>query len=179
MSGTQQTDGGAKFREMYRVGDKSVTGICYGIEGENLEASRNYGTICYAGEGSIGSQKATWIEFNAAYSVSYANGFSAIREVRLENATFPIFTEEQRNHLLYGILGEEFKSLKEMMTEIGKLATEILKDHSPDCAAEVIDYHCPHIVMWNLMGWYGGAAVKTGALEPAAEGEYPGVFGFK
>ena len=179
MSGTQQTDGGAKFRPMYRIGDKDVTGICYGIEDKNLEASRYYGTISYAGLGTIGERKATWIEFNAAYSVSYADGFARSGDERLKGAKFPIFTEEQRNHLLYGILGEEFNALKEMMTEIGKLATETLKEHSPDCAAEVIDYHCPHIVMWNLMGWYGGAAVKTGALEPAGEDEYPGVFGFK
>lgn len=178
MRGTQQTDGGAKFRPMYQVGHKEVTGICYGIEGENLETNRYYGTICYAGEGSVGGQKATWIEFNAAYSVKYADGFNRGREVRLEDVKFPSFTLEQRDHLLYGILGEEFGALKEMMTEIGKLATEMLKDHSPDCAAEVIDYHCPHIVMWNLMGWYGGAAIKTGALEPAGEDEYPGYFGF-
>ena len=182
MSGTQQTDGGAKFRTIYNVGDKEVTGICYGIEDKNLEASRDYGTIAYAGLGMIGDHKATWIEFNAAYSVKYADGFSRDRrdrEVRLEDVKFPSFTLEQRDHLLYGILGEEFGALKEMMTEVGKLATETLKDHSPDCAAEVIDYHCPHIVMWNLMGWYGGAAVKTGALKPAEENEFPGFFGFK
>ena len=179
MSGIQQTDGGAKFRTVYRVGDKEVTGICYGLEGKNPEADIMSGTISYAGLGTIGGQNATWIEFNAAYSAAYANGFTRIREERLEKAKFPIFTEEQRNRLLYGILGEEFGALKETMTEIGRIATEKLKEHSPDCAAEVIDYHCPHIVMWNLMGWYGGAAVRTGALEPAPDGEYPGIFEFK
>ena len=180
MSGTQQTDGGAKFRPMYRVGGKDVTGICYGIEDKNLESSRDYGTMSYAGLGTIADNEATWILFWAAYDRErFVNGFDFGREEPNIKGNYPIFTEEQRNQLLYGILGEEFNALKEMMTEIGKLATEMLKDRSPDCAAEVIDYHCPHIVMWNLMGWYGGAAVKTGALEPAGEDEYPGFLGFK
>ena len=179
MSGTQQTDGGAKFRTIYNVGDKEATGICYGIEGKNNEINGDYDTPSYAGEGSIAGQKATWIVFNAAYAGRNNKSFNLTRDEPVIKGKLPSFTLEQRDHLLYGILGEEFGALKEMMTEVGKLATETLKDHSPDCAAEVIDYHCPHIVLWNLMGWYGGAAVKTGALKPAEENEFPGFFGFK
>ena len=91
---------------------------------------------------------------------------------------FPVFEKEELDKVLE-ILGDEFETMKLLMSDIAQLTIDTLKEHSPECAYELIDAYCPHITIWNLCGWFGAAAENTGALERPAEDELAGIIGYK
>lgn len=76
------------------------------------------------------------------------------------------------------VLDDELESMKKLMADIAQLSIDTLKEHSPECAYELIDAYCPHITIWNLCGWFGAAAENTGALERPAEDEFAGIIGY-
>ena len=90
---------------------------------------------------------------------------------------FPVFEKEELNKVLE-ILDSEFESMKLLMSDIAQLTIDTLKEHSPECAYELIDAYCPHITLWDLCGWFGAAAENTGALERPAEDELAGIIGY-
>ena len=91
---------------------------------------------------------------------------------------FPVFEKEELDKVLE-ILGDEFESMKQLMTDIAQLSVDTLKEHSPECAYELIDAYCPHITIWNLCGWFVAAAENTGAQDRPAEDELAGIIGYK
>ena len=90
---------------------------------------------------------------------------------------FPVFEKEELDKV-QEILGSEFESMRLLMSDIAQLTIDTLKEHSPECAYELIDACCPHITIWNLCGWFGAAAENTGALERPAEDELAGIVGY-
>ena len=168
----QITDGGAKFRTLF--GD--TTGVCYAF---NFQFG-DYGDYAYnslaADTDNDGNHK-TCILFNACYEKINYETWKAFDAIRDDTGLYPRFTEDELNRFRE-IVADEFEALRLLMIDIGKLTTETLKEHSPDIAGALIDYHCPHITLWNIVGWFGHAAVSTGSLTAADEGEYPCFFGY-
>ena len=91
---------------------------------------------------------------------------------------FPVFEKEELNKVL-DILSDELESMRLLVSDIAQLTIETLKEHSPECAYELIDAYCPHITIWEICGWFGAAAENTGALERPAEDELAGIIGYK
>ena len=163
----QISDGGAKFRTLY--GD--TTGVCYAL-GYDLNDYSQYTTNAFAGENDDGNGRKTFIFFSA---IPFKR--DVFEKMAKDNSIYPRFKEDELARLIE-LLADEFNALRQLMLDVGKLTTETLKEHSPDIAEELIDYHCPHITLWNIVGWFGAAAVDTGALEVPNEGEYAGILGY-
>lgn len=161
----QQTDGGARFRPLY----KKTTGVVYATENY---VSGECGINGLAGEHSYPSRpNTTYIKFSClGDSASYNPDELAVSEI-------PLFKRSALGKI-QKIISEEFEALKQIFIEVGRLQKENLYDFTPECSKELIEYYCPHITMWNLPGWFGFAAKESGALELPHEGEHVGIVGY-
>lgn len=91
---------------------------------------------------------------------------------------FPVFSKDEEDKVL-AVLSNELESTMKLLADIAELSVDTLKEHSPETAYELIDACCPHIAIWDLVGWLGATAENTGALERPAEDEYAGIVGYK
>ena len=167
-------DKGGNYSHLY----DDTSGVCYafGYDFEdikypfqNFSGTFNYNNI------HCGSK----INFDGHRPHEMGPGCGSLSDDKTYNGDyFPDFEKEELDKVLE-ILGSEFESMRLLMSDIAQLSVDTLKEHSPECAYELIDAYCPHITIWNLCGWFGAAAENTGALERPAEDELAGIVGYK
>lgn len=163
----QQTDGGAKFRPLY----KDTTGVVYALEDMSF-LHGECGYYGYAGENSQDSRpNTTFIMFAClGENVNYNPDELPVNEI-------PLFKRSALGKI-QEIVSDEFEALKQIFIEAGKLQKENLYDFTPESSKELIDYYCPHITLWTLSGWFGYAAKESGVLDMPGEGEHVGIVGY-
>ena len=162
-----ETDGGAKYRPLYR----GTTGIVYALE-DMGDVQGEYGYNGYAGESALVSRPVvTFIQFTClGESTNYYVDRLPVEEI-------PLFKRSALGKI-QKIISDEFEALKQIFIEVGKLQKETLYDYTPESSKELIDYYCPHITLWTLSGWFGYAAKESGALELPQDGEHVGIVGY-
>ena len=156
----------------------NTSGVCYAC-------SYDYEDIKYPYQSFSGTfnfndhRRGSKINFNGHRPHEDSSGFGILNnDETFSGDYFPVFEKEELNKVLE-ILDSEFEGMKLLMSDIAQLTIDTLKEHSPECAYELIDAYCPHITIWNLCGWFGAAAENTGALERPAEDELAGIIGYK
>ena len=156
----------------------NTSGVCYAC-------SYDYEDIKYPYQSFSGTfnfndhRRGSKINFNGHRQHEDSSGFGILNnDETFSGDYFPVFEKEELNKVLE-ILDSEFEGMKLLMSDIAQLTIDTLKEHSPECAYELIDAYCPHITIWNLCGWFGAAAENTGALERPAEDELTGIIGYK
>ena len=172
--------------EAFRAVDKAcnnhlydeTSGVCYacGYDDEDIKYPyQNFSGLFHFNDHCCGSK----INFNGHRRHEDGSGFEILsNDETYSGDYFPVFEKEELNKVLE-ILDSEFESMKLLMSDIAQLTIDTLKEHSPECAFELIDAYCPRITIWNLCGWFGAAAENTGALERPAEDELAGIIGYK
>ena len=155
-----------------------TSGVCYacGYDDEHIKYPfQSFSGTFHYNNHCNGSK----INFNGHRRHEDGPGFKILSNDETYNGDyFPVFEKEELNKVLE-ILDSEFESMKLLMSDIAQLTIDTLKEHSPECAFELIDAYCPCITIWNLCGWFGAAAENTGALERPAEDELAGIIGYK
>ena len=170
MEAVKRADRGAKFKPLYG----NTTGVCYayGFEWKDMK----YPFISYSGTYNYDGQRGTKINF--AGHRDHNNDRALSLAETYNGDYFPVIEKAELAKVLE-TLSDEFAELFDLMNEVAQLTIDILKEHSPECAYELIDAYCPHLTLWNLFGWFGAAAESTGALERPAKDEFAGIIGYK
>ena len=166
-------DNGGNYKPLYG----KTSGVCYAHAYEHDDIKYPFQSFSgnYNYNGHIGSK----INFNGHRWHEGCTGFGDLGDDETYNGDFfPTFEKEELIKVIE-ILKDEFESMESLMAEIAQLSIDTLKEHSPECAHELIDAYCPHITIWNLCGWFGAAAESTGALERPAKDEFAGIIGYK
>ncbi len=162
-------DNGGNFKPLY----DNTSGVCYahGYDWEDMK----YSFQSFSGEfGRTRRHSGSNINFNGHRP--HEDGTLSNDET-YSGEFFPVFNKDEFSKVGL-VLDDEVESMKKMMADIAQLSIDTLKEHSPECAYELIDAYCPHITIWNLCGWFGAAAENTGALERPAEDEFAGIIGY-
>lgn len=164
----QQTDGGAKFRPLY----DDTTGVVFAFDHTpGQKPMYSHRCICGRTDETADGKSATLIEFGCLLH----EGSPWLYTIPVTE--YPRFTNAALERLM-SIVSPEFEDLKQIFREVGALQVETLYDFTPDCSKELIEYYCPHITLWNMVGWFGWAALESGALEKPANDENVGIIGY-
>lgn len=167
----QKTDGGAKPKELYSDPVNGVTtGIAYAVDRTD-GAPKKYSYRSIAGYCEVNGIKNTHIDFSCNYPKTNVD-ISVISV-----ADYPRFKNDELDRFME-IVSPEFEELQQIFRDVAKVQVETLYDFTPDCAKELIEYYCPHLTLWNMVGWFGWAALESGALESPADGERVGIVGY-
>lgn len=154
-----------------------TTGICYALGYTYDDVKYTYnnfsGRFSYGGR-CVGSK----INFGGHRLHGMGTGDSFFADEDNYNGDyFPILSKEDEEKVC-SVLKDELEGVIKLMDDVAKLSVATIKEHSPEAAYELIDDCCPHIAIWDLVGWFGAAAENTGALERPAEDEYAGIVGY-
>ena len=173
-------DKGGNYKHLY----DNTSGVCYacGYDDKNIKYPyQSFSGIFSFSEHRCGSK----INFNGHRRHENGSGSDSgfgfgnlNNDETFSGDYFPVFEKEEFNKVLE-ILGSEFEGMRLLMSDIAQLTIDTLKEHSPECAYELIDAYCPHITIWDTCGWFGATAENTGALERPAEDELAGIIGYK
>lgn len=154
-----------------------TTGICYahGYNTDDIKYQYNsFSGRFNHGEHCSGSK----ISFGGHRLHDAEPGCSLLDDEKNYNGDyFPVFSGEDEEKVC-SVLSDELEGMKKLMADVAELSVYTIKEHSPETAYELIDDCCPHIAIWDLVGWFGAAAENTGALERPAEDELAGIVGY-
>ena len=175
---------------------REETGTIYGINYD--KAKDPYG--CHGFAGSSG-----WENFNMHCSfinfdvLDYDNSNFGKNNVKIKNiisesvnnretAEFPIFNckgirdKEPRPDNDYAktmeLLQPAINKMGEMFGEIADESCKIMSSHAPKFMAENIKPIVYNVLPFSIMGWYGAAAVNSGALEKPGSDDIVSVCGY-
>lgn len=167
----QTVDNGGNFKPIH--GD--TLGVCYahGYDWEDVKYPYQSFSGDFYPNSRYGGKK---INFNGHRLHEDGSGVLNNDET-YSGEFFPVFNKREFSKVIF-VLDDELESMKKLMADIAQLSIDTLKEHSPECAYELIDAYCPQITIWNLCGWFGAAAENTGALERPAEDEFAGIIGY-
>ena len=166
-------DKGGNFSHLY----DTTSGVCYafGYDFEDIK----YPYQGFSGTFNANDHRGSRINFGGHRVHCFGAVCGGLGSDETYNGDcIPVFEKEELDKV-QEILGSEFESMRLLMSDIAQLTIDTLKEHSPECAYELIDAYCPHITIWNLCGWFGAAAENTGALERPGEDELAGIVGYK
>lgn len=163
-------DKGVNYRRLY----DNTFGVCYaqGYNGCDIKYPYQSASATFQFDGQC---TGSMIIFNGHRHPEDRSGCSILSNVETYSGNyFPVFEKEELDKILE-ILSDEFKNMKLLVSDVAKLTIDTLKEHSPECAYELIDAYCPHITIWDICGWFGATAENTGALERPAADELAGI----
>lgn len=168
-----KTGGNVEYKPLY--GD--TTGICYAL-GYTMDdikyPYRNFSGLFEYSEHCKGSK----INFEG-HRLHEMGPYGFLNDEKSYGGDyFPVFSKDEEDKVL-AVLSNELESTMKLMADVAELSVYTLKEHSPETAYGLIDDCCPHIAIWDLVGWFGATAENTGALQKPAEDEYAGIVGYK
>ena len=120
------------------------------------------------------------------YSIS-KNDFKIINDIikksktDREAAIFPVYEEKGENNELnqvVDILNPAIEKMGEIFKEAEKESVKIMNAHAPKSAMDNVKPAIYNTLLFKLLGWFGGAAVNTGALKKPGEDDIVQVCGY-
>lgn len=165
---------------------------CVDKGGKYMNISPNYDASCYAYSCDEKDKKYQYVSYSGTYNT--LNGHSGTKinyqghrnhdwsffesDDAVTGEYFPCLTKDESDRVI-DIIVKEAEDFKEMIQGIAADQTAILKKHTPEALQELVDAYCPHITLWDSIGWFGAAAVNSGALKMPAKDEFTGIIGYK
>jgi len=172
----------SKEKEIY----KGTTGFGFGIDHDIDEEQYYSGGMA----GRSSSEKGiafTYGDFSVLdYSVS-KNDSKIINDIikksktDREAAIFPVYEESGKNSELnqvVDILQPAIEKMGEIFKESEKESVKIMNSHAPKSAMDNVKPAIYNTLLFKLLGWFGGAAINSGALKKPGKDEIVQVYGY-
>ena len=170
-----------------------IVGLSLNDKGGNFTGiGRNFAVSCYALGCEDSDKKYNCTSYSGTYST--VNGHTGTKinykghrahewaffetDDAVSGKYFPALTGEESDKVVE-ILAKESEDFNEMTKGIASDQIAVLKDHTPEALLDLVDAYCPHITLWDSIGWFGAAAVNTGALEMPSKDDFTGIIAYK
>ncbi len=149
------------------------------------------GAVCFASDFEPDEKRYNYVSFSGEYNMRGFRGskicFAGQRDHgdpllwQAEGYTgryFPVLTETEKAEAL-AILAEAEQHMIALVRAIAARQVEIVRSQVPDAIEPLVDSFCPHLTLWQTVGWYAAAAVATGALPAPSCEEFAGIVGYR
>jgi len=181
-----------RSKKKSRVLYQNETGTIYGADYKQEE--QQYYCFGFAGYNSCGDNACTYANFNIlSYDISknhdeITNIISESKTKR-EAARFPVFESSAfRSDITsppddeYGktlnLLKPAINKMAELFDETSEDSIKIMKSHAPKFVTENIESVIANTSLFEIMGWFGGAALNSGALQKPGSEDIVSICGY-